>query len=90
MIFGHSPLGAEDTVQCIDTAGACCHIEDAGSIRDTCIAFRSHGGGLLMMRADVVETRGTDGVVEVHGTATGDQKNVTRAPLLQPAEYVIR
>jgi hypothetical protein len=43
-----------------------------------------------MMRADVVEPRGADGVVEVHGAAASDQKNVTCPPLFQPAEYVIR
>ena len=81
---------AEDAIQRVDAAGSSGDIQDAWSVRDAGIAFRSHGGRLLMMGADVMEPGGADGVVEVHGAAAGDQKNVTRAPLFQSAEDVIR
>ncbi len=63
---------AKDAIQRIDAAWAGGYIHDAWSVRNACITFSSHGGGLLVVGADVMEARGANGIVEVHGAAAGD------------------
>ena len=43
-----------------------------------------------MVIADVADARlVADGVVEVHGAAAGDQKDVAHAPIREPADDVV-
>ena len=74
--------GAEDAIERIDAAGTGRNVDDAGAACDAGVGLGGHRGSLLVMIADVLDARlVANGVIEVHGSAAGDEKDVAHAPI---------
>src|SRR5579864_8708404 len=63
------------------------HARSAGDAR---ISFRRHGCRLLVVVADELQARFfTDAVVQMHGAAASNEKNVAHAPIGEPLHDVV-
>src|ERR1022692_1758063 len=81
---------AKHSVQSVDAAGPGGDVDYAGLSADTRIGFGRHGGSLFVMIADILNARfPAYGVVEVHGAAAGNEKDVAHAPIRQLAHDVV-
>jgi hypothetical protein len=82
--FNGKPLNGKPlfgkTVECVDVAGPVVTLSSAG-VGDASVAFGGYGGCLFVVGTYVVESRCADGIVEVHGAAAGDKKDMLRAPI---------
>src|SRR5262249_1115319 len=66
-----------------------CDIYHPGNTGHSCVPLRRHRRCLFMLRADVADSRRPDGVVQMHCTPTGHQKDVGHAPLLEALDHVV-
>ncbi len=75
---------AEDPVDRIDAARAGCQVDNRRRGRDPCAGFCGHCGGLLVLEKDWCQADlMAQGIIEKHGAAAADQKDVARAVCAQ-------
>ncbi len=76
--------GAEDPVDGVDASRPRCHLHQGRLARDTGVRFGREGARLLVMTADIFQTRAAPHrVVEVHGAAAGNHEDMPHPVISQ-------
>ena len=84
-------VGAEDAVDRVESARPGGDVDEAEGAGDARVALGGHGAGLLVVIAGPAEARlARDGIVEVHGAAARDEKDVADPMFDELLDNVIR